>query len=246
MEETRTCRYCGVEQPITEFNFSDKANGIRHWRCRKCFSEYNRQRYAEKGDHIRATVKAYQDANGELISERRKEAYWSDIETSRARSRANSAIQNPKRREAKQEWARQDRAKDPEKWREKGRRDYAKNPEAYREKSRRYRARKWNAYVEGAVTAELLEAEWAEWDGDCWMCGRWACEWDHLQPVAGGGLHVMENLRPACRNCNARKSDKWPFDLTPFQDPFGLADEPLDERYELRLDEELVLQTENE
>ena len=113
----------------------------------------------------------------------------------------------------------------------------AKYPERHAEYARQYRARKYGATV-GVITDAMIEAKWDYWGGNCWMCGRQACEWDHLKPLAKGGLHALSNSRPACRNCNARKSDKWPFDLTPFQDPFGLANEPLDERYELRLDEE--------
>lgn len=99
--------------------------------------------------------------------------------------------------------------------------------ERYREYNRAYRARKFGATV-GVITDDMIAAKWDYWSGRCWMCGREASEWDHLKPLARGGLHALANSRPACRNCNARKSDIWPFDLTPYQDPFGLAMVPLD------------------
>lgn len=224
----RECRYCGETKPLEEFNFSNRAKGIRQERCRACFSEYNRQRYLEKGDNIRAVVAAYRAANSETLAAKHREAYWRDVESSRARARASSAIQNakPERKLAKREWTRQDRAKSPEKYREKNRRWCAANPQAAREKVRRHQARKLAATVVDLLVADI-EAKWDFWNGQCWMCGRDACEWDHVRPLAADGLHCLANLRPACRNCNARKSDAWPFCTTPWQDPFGLAGVPL-------------------
>ncbi len=36
----------------------------------------------------------------------------------------------------------------------------------------------------------------------CWRCGRYAGTVDHVVPVALGGGHGMENLRPACAHHN--------------------------------------------
>ncbi len=35
-----------------------------------------------------------------------------------------------------------------------------------------------------------------------------------VKPLAKGGSHWASNLRPACRSCNSRKGDRWPFTPT--------------------------------
>jgi 5-methylcytosine-specific restriction endonuclease McrA len=56
--------------------------------------------------------------------------------------------------------------------------------------------------------AKLLE----EHSHKCWICEQPArLVWDHVQPLAKGGTHTVDNLRPACGPCNSRKSDLWPF-----------------------------------
>jgi 5-methylcytosine-specific restriction endonuclease McrA len=72
------------------------------------------------------------------------------------------------------------------------------------------RARKRGAQI-GAVTIELLQEKWNYWFGRCWMCGKQAEAWDHVKPLAKGGAHCLANLRPACKPCNSRKRDRWPF-----------------------------------
>lgn len=209
----RRCRYCHKVKPLTEFNFANRATGKRHWRCRACFSVYNRQRYAEKGERIRAAVRAYRWANREVLLVKATQRYWADVETSRAKGRATAAIQNarPERKAAKRDWARQDRKANPEKWREKSRREYRRNPAANLERQHRRRAQKLrSAHLK--VNAALLAQRLAFYGGLCWMCRTApAAEWDHVKPLARGGAHCLSNLRPACVTCNRRKSHRWPF-----------------------------------
>lgn len=39
----------------------------------------------------------------------------------------------------------------------------------------------------------------------CWQCGRWANTVDHIVPDSAGGAHTLDNLRPACRQCNSAR-----------------------------------------
>jgi hypothetical protein len=71
METERTCRKCQQVKPLE--SFSRHGTGLRN-QCKACQAIYRRAYYAKNGEQQR------QDA---------KEAYWSDIETSRARMRAN-------------------------------------------------------------------------------------------------------------------------------------------------------------
>lgn len=180
--------------------------------CRECFSEYNRKRYNAKREEIKAKVRAYVAANREVVVRRKHEAYWKDVERSRARARVSAAVQNarPERKAAKVAWARADRARNPEKWREKSRRQYRLNKQARFDLDGRRRAQKGSMRALRA-TPSLLRAKWSYWGGRCWMCGGTATEWDHVKPLSAGGLHCVANLRPACRSCNATKSNAWPW-----------------------------------
>ena len=82
--------------------------------------------------------------------------------------------------------------------------------EAVLEYQRRRRAAKKSCLV-GRVTPDLLAVKWTYWSGRCWLCPADATEWDHVKPLIKGGAHCLANLRPACRSCNAHKSDRWPF-----------------------------------
>lgn len=90
----------------------------------------------------------------------------------------------------------------------------AANPDLVRADNRRRRARKLNAEQDGHTHAELL-AHWAANAIDaasCWLrgpeCTGNADHIDHVEPLARGGAHTVQNLRPACARCNLSKSDK--------------------------------------
>lgn len=88
------------------------------------------------------------------------------------------------------------------------------------EERRRYRmerrARKKNGHLSAArpATKEALAETWAEHGGLCSYCGEAEAEhWDHVVPLALGGTHGMENLVPACADCNLTKSAQHPLDF---------------------------------
>lgn len=84
------------------------------------------------------------------------------------------------------------------------------HPESRLKADYRRRARRRSGEIVGFKTSSLPD-KWAYWGGRCWMCGGIAVEWDHVKPLASGGLHALANLRPACRACNAHKSHLWPY-----------------------------------
>jgi hypothetical protein len=66
----------------------------------------------------------------------------------------------------------------------------------------------------GDVGATSLQARVDYYGGRCWMCGAaWTCI-DHVKPLSRGGSNWPANLRPACRSCNARKHNRWPYPTT--------------------------------
>lgn len=58
----------------------------------------------------------------------------------------------------------------------------------------------------------ISRKEWAalqeDYCGRCAYCGKYAkLEIDHVIPANAGGSHDLSNFVPACRSCNAKKSD---------------------------------------
>lgn len=69
----------------------------------------------------------------------------------------------------------------------------------------------------GVPTRPFTDEQWAQkiayYGWRCWICGDGSVplEADHVKPLSKGGAHMLCNLRPACRSCNASKNAKWPF-----------------------------------
>lgn len=49
---TKICTKCGKELPIEEFNWKNKAQGIRRSECKYCHSNYMKNRYRQKKNEI--------------------------------------------------------------------------------------------------------------------------------------------------------------------------------------------------
>ena len=78
------------------------------------------------------------------------------------------------------------------------------HPEVGLARSQNYRARKQ------AALGSFTPAEWLalveRYGGRCAYCGeRGALEADHRVPLSRGGANTIDNIRPVCRACNARK-----------------------------------------
>lgn len=74
------------------------------------------------------------------------------------------------------------------------------------------RAHKWRSMVAGAPGDGVSKAQWLEilevFGGKCAYCVTAdGTTMDHIVPISCGGAHDPENVVPACRSCNPRKSD---------------------------------------
>jgi 5-methylcytosine-specific restriction endonuclease McrA len=205
-EGSKRCTRCGEVKGFAAFSKNrTTADGLQQ-HCKAC----NRAYYLARQAYILAREKARRERLGDEIRARQRAEYWRDVERSRAQARASAAIQNPKRRDYKQAWARADRAKYPEKWRAKYRRERVRDPMRYKAIAYKRRAAK-KQMPRGTVTAVGLAARWDYYGGRCWMCGGPAVEFDHVKPLKHSGTHCHANLRPACVPCNRRKQAIWPF-----------------------------------
>ena len=61
--ETKKCSECGRELPLTKFNKNRKRKDGLQDRCRDCFSEYNKKRYASNREKFKTMVKKYREEN---------------------------------------------------------------------------------------------------------------------------------------------------------------------------------------
>lgn len=215
-----TCSEDGCEDPA-------KTKGF-------CKPHYDKQYYQRNRARQRAKQREWYLRNAEAVKAKAKAAYHADPEAKKAKVReyqkkdperwaAYWARRYAENREAQaaaaKAWYQQNRAYAIQRAKEYA----AAHPEQARSAKRRYKksergrlvdlanvhariARKKNA--PGRASVEQLEGRWAYYDGLCWMCGDPANEWDHVIPLAGGGSNWPSNLRPACRHCNSRKSDR--------------------------------------
>jgi hypothetical protein len=145
----------------------------------------------------------------------------------REANRERSRETNRRWREANPERCREnDRRKreaNPDKYREFARQWVNANPERRLEIARRwananqdkrralclgYRAKKKGVSPAGRrITSLALESRRALFGYRCaWCIDGLAEHDDHVVPMALGGLHVPENIVPACARCNSRKS----------------------------------------
>lgn len=51
-----------------------------------------------------------------------------------------------------------------------------------------------------------IRAHFLKFKQMCAECGTTATEVDHIKPLAAGGTHKWENLRPLCKPCHSRKT----------------------------------------
>lgn len=160
-------------------------------KVRRAQREYDSRRYAENLDISRA---------------RKRARYAQNAEKERERARKWRA-ENPKKaltlvRDSKRKW----RATNPEKARELVRKWIANHPEVKRANDQRRRASLKTSTAK-APTAKQLKDLLAR---PCHYCGDSAQQIDHYIPLARGGTHTLENLRPACAACNLSKGAKLP------------------------------------
>ena len=80
----------------------------------------------------------------------------------------------------------------------------------------RHEERKRNAPGADYTTAAHIAARHELWGHRCYICGKpetktERLQTDHVKPLAKGGAHLPCNLRPICKPCNIRKTDRWPY-----------------------------------
>lgn len=93
------------------------------------------------------------------------------------------------------------------------RRRRAKNADDIRVRNGEYRARKRGATIGDKHVIKDWESRWRRSKiVRCFWCSIWlspkGCHTDHIESLAAGGKHSIENLCIACGPCNLRKNAK--------------------------------------
>ena len=181
--ETKVCKECKEEKPVSEFYKNSRAKGYRP-RCKPCYYVDTKRRKKERG------YKMSPESN-----EKRK-AYT-----------RKKFKEDPEFRERELERQREYRKKNRDKLNAKRRAKYKEDPSVVKAYVHRRQARVDGA--EGSFTAEEWKELFEEYDNKCLACG--ATENlgpDHVIPLSKGGTNYIDNIQPLCRSCNCSKGVK--------------------------------------
>jgi 5-methylcytosine-specific restriction endonuclease McrA len=181
----KTCNYCRIQQPYSNFHKSPYADGYKP-KCKNCVKNYNKNYYLAKGDAIRDKVKDYRLQNPSIIKERKKEYH-----------RKNA----PKIREKVKDWKINNR--------QRVRANYRLYAQRHPERINSFAARRRKRIAENGVYKILNKELLFIYASNCFYCGsNKKIEMDHVIPVSRGGRHSIGNLVAACKKCNISKSNK--------------------------------------
>lgn len=188
---SKCCCTCRIDKPLSRFYKSKKSRDGHGAKCIDCTLEHNRNYYAKNTERLRAYGRQYYVDHIEDRKQYSLDFYNKNREYCLAQNK-QWHIDNAERSRSVDALYKRENADKVRIW--NGRR----------------RALKAEVSIV-PFTAEQLAEKWAYWGDKCWMCGDAATQTDHVKPINKGGLHVLANMRPACRSCNASKHDTWPY-----------------------------------
>lgn len=185
IDTLKVCTKCGLEKSIDDFHVRRRSHDGRMAQCKDCVNARIRANYASDPQKKIAKTRRYHLDHPEWSKETLREWHAAHREERAAKVRERLAT-------------------DPEF------KEYRREIVARKERERR--AQKANTEIVKLTTqdyADLLE----QYGNICWVCeiDLPRPHWDHVHPLAKGGAHSKDNLRPICNACNTRKSANWPF-----------------------------------
>jgi 5-methylcytosine-specific restriction endonuclease McrA len=225
------CRVCLIIKPAADFSGSKANKSGLAYQCKPCTGQRSAAWRQSNADYVKASKREYGQRNRAILREKDRryrasrppEAVkaWRDRYMAEhgekvaaykaAWSRENTGRLRESRRRYQEthqaEIAARGRAwyaADPQRTKQQVAAWRKANPQRVADTNRRHRALKMGGpgYVDPADWLALCDAV----GNRCLACGATgALEQDHVIPLSRGGLHVIENLQPLCRSCNARK-----------------------------------------
>ncbi len=174
----KTCTKCKASKPLDNFHKKSSSKDGYRPDCKACVAEFNRKRYEQKREEIKARVMSRYREIGQ------KEYY------ERSRSYAQEYYQKNKERINKRNA------------------EYAKNNrEVRRGVKARYRAQLVKGMSKLDRKKSTLHRKRIK-DDPCFYCGGFTAEMhdDHYYPIAKGGTDHWFNLVRSCQVCNQKKN----------------------------------------
>jgi 5-methylcytosine-specific restriction endonuclease McrA len=228
MPTKKTCKTCGVSQPLSNYHM----NGAYYrGSCKQCYSQqckqyaaahapeikqWKKKNYAENRDTYLASAKKFYQDNPEKARERiERIEKWQRENPDKVKShKGRWRVSNPKYGGA---WAAR-KMKDPEfaqKKRDCARDHRKKNPDLYRAKKAKRRA--YILSSPGSFTKADIKEKFSAQSGLCVYCGHdlrdTGYHADHRIPLSKGGTNDSGNIQLTCPKCNLRKRDMMPEDF---------------------------------
>lgn len=191
MDDCKRCAKCGEDKPTAEFPPGKKWFDGLYPYCRDCKRATQRADHAKHKAKRNTAAKARYEADPEPYKARANARYAREPESIKAQATAWAKANPDKRKIITAKWV---QANLSGKVRESVRRRYARRKGA----------------VTIPFTPEQLRQRMAYWGNRCWICQGPHEAVDHVKPLTKGGPHMLANLRPICRSCNARKGSTWP------------------------------------
>lgn len=203
----KTCKTCGVEKPLTEFNKHPHTRDRLQQYCKICHRAQSMSYYAANSQRAKENNRRSYYENRESRLAASRAWYQANKDKSNASARARYANNPGPMREATRRWERAN----PEKRRARARRFSEANPSRLTEYTARKRAEKsampaWanrffvqEAYALAKLRTKIFNTLWTV---------------DHIVPLHSPivcGLHVENNLRVIPHKHNASKGNRlWP------------------------------------
>lgn len=157
--------------------------------------------------------------NRDLTIKRASERYWNDTDAKAEYDKEYRQNNKEKIKVRKQKYNEENKEKvyaykhnyyieNRERLSEDRHQKYLANPTYYKLKAAERRAK-----LGGPIPVKEWNEKLIRLNFQCvYCCSKENIQIDHIKPVSKGGTNHIDNLQPLCRACNARKSDKYPYE----------------------------------
>lgn len=196
----RQCTTCGLSKELTEYHVDRTNREGRRIVCKVCVRAKSRAHYyANHADRL-AYQKTYYAGHKDWAAKYGKAHYQANKAAYKANADAWRKAHPEEDRAARREWVK-------------------KNPELRKHIakacSHKRRAQKRGSAVIDNITLSQWLLRKSVFGDCCAYCGIpedavGSLSADHVIPLSRGGLHILSNLRPACKSCNSQKWAKKP------------------------------------
>lgn len=201
---TKRCGKCHEVKPVEQFYNDKNRKDGKYPSCKPCFKLYTdrtREARLKRQSDWYFKNKERLNAKGRVWNQENREAH-------RVAAHAWSLRNPERRRQIARDYEARMRAKDPTRTRRMLREDRDRNPDRWREYRRNRRARK--AGAPGTFTEQEFRLLCDQYGNRCLACGRTDVRLvpDHVITFAQGGTNWITNIQPLCFKCNSAKYTK--------------------------------------